>query len=493
MTTTHGAARPDTVVGDSRPSRPTATLLVVAVLVALVQLDSTIVTVAAPGAGADLGASLTGLQWLVNGYLIALGVSVVPAGLLGDRIGHRPVFLLGALVFTVASAGCAVAPATPALIAGRLVQGAGGGMILAGALGLIRHTVPRRQLAPALGAITGISALAVALGPLLGGALVDAAGWRTVFAANVPVGLVAIAAGVGVLAHGPATTTSLTPLKDLAEIVRNRAVRTGGGLLFCHGLALFGLVFFLNVQMQRSAGLSPTDAGVRLLPLTVMIAVGAPVGGQLVRFLGVTRPLMAGLVLASGSFLMLAAVPLEAARYLPVAVCLAIIGIGMAWLQVAASQLVLGSPDERLAGVAGGAQSAISLLGAATGTVLLSGVLGAVVRAGLPGRLAEQGLSPGAAAPVIDAGSDVAQGFTPLPAGTPPRIAESIAAASDATFLHGVDAVLLTCAAALAVMGLLAAVSLRPGSHPAGTGSPAAHRRRRRRRPRRQTGCPGHR
>ena len=126
-----------------------------------------------------------------------------------------------------------------------------------------------------------------------------------------------------------------------------------------------------------------------------MIAVGAPVGEQLVRFLGVTRPLMAGLVLASGSFLMLAAVPLEAARYLPVAVCLAIIGIGMAWLQVAASQLVLGSPDERLAGVAGGAQSAISLLGAATGTVLLSGVLGAVVRAGLPGGAGRAGIVAG--------------------------------------------------------------------------------------------------
>jgi predicted MFS family arabinose efflux permease len=484
---THRRARPDTALDDAGSSRPTATLLVVAVMVALVQLDSTIVTVAAPAAGADLGASLTGLQWLVNGYLIALGLSVVPAGLCGDRIGHRRVFLVGALVFTVASAGCALAPATPALIAGRLVQGAGGGLVLAGALGIVRHSVSGRQLAPALGAITGISALAVAMGPLLGGALVDVWGWRAVFAANVPVGLVAVAAGAGVLARGRAAATSLTPLNDLAEIARNRAVRTGGGLLFCHGLALFGLVFFLNVQMQRSAGLSPTDTGVRLLPLTVMIAVGAPVGGQLVRLFGVVRPLMVGLVLASGSFLMLAAVPLEA-RYLPVAACLAVIGVGMAWLQVAASQLVLGSPDERLAGVAGGAQSAISLLGAAAGTVLLSGVLGAVVRAGLPGRLADQGLSPGAAARVIDAGSDVAQGFTPLPAGTPPRIAESIAAASDATFLQGVDAVLLTCAAALALVGLLAAVSLRPGGRPAG-----AHRHRRRSRRRGHAGCPGHR
>ncbi|MET0911490.1 MAG: MFS transporter, partial [Ilumatobacteraceae bacterium] len=159
---------------------------------AMAMLDGTVVNLALPRIAEDLGASFTGLQWILNGYTLTLAGLILLGGALGDRFGRRRVFMIGAGGFTVASLGCAVAPTVGTLIAARVVQGVAAAMLTPGSLAILQASFDPRDRGRAIGAWSGLGGVATAIGPFLGGWLVDAASWRWIFLLNVPVGVAVI-------------------------------------------------------------------------------------------------------------------------------------------------------------------------------------------------------------------------------------------------------------------------------------------------------------
>ena len=156
-------------------------------------LDGTVVNVALPKIGEDLDASTSALQWILNGYLLTLASLILLGGALGDRYGRRRIFVIGVAVFTVASLLCAAAPTAELLVFARLLQGIGGALLTPGSLAMIEASFRPQDRAPAIGAWSGLGGVATALGPLLGGYLVEAVSWRAVFVINIPLGLLVMA------------------------------------------------------------------------------------------------------------------------------------------------------------------------------------------------------------------------------------------------------------------------------------------------------------
>ena len=166
-------------------------LLTMCFALAMVMLDNTVVNVALPAISEKLGAGVSGLQWIVDGYVLALASLLLTGGILGDRYGRKKMFLLGLTVFTLASFGCGVSGSTGALIAFRALQGVGAALLLPGTLSIITVTFPPHERAKAIGLWAGFSGLALALGPTVGGAMVEHLGWQSIFFLNVPIGIIA--------------------------------------------------------------------------------------------------------------------------------------------------------------------------------------------------------------------------------------------------------------------------------------------------------------
>src|ERR671935_3065473 len=184
----------------SRDASPRAVLVVMCVGYFLVLLDVTIVNVALPKIGSGVGASVSGLQWVVDGYALALASLMLAGGTVGDLYGHKRIVLTGLVVFGVGSLGCAIAPTVAVLVAARVVQGVGAAMLLPGTLAIISHAYPEGPAqARAIGIWAGIGSLALPAGPLLGGALIDGFGWRAIFAINVPIIAAAFVAALAIV------------------------------------------------------------------------------------------------------------------------------------------------------------------------------------------------------------------------------------------------------------------------------------------------------
>src|ERR671935_1319153 len=184
----------------SRDASPRAVLLVMCVGYFLVLLDVTIVNVALPSIASGIGASVSGLQWVVDGYALALATLMLAGGTIGDLRGHKRVVLTGLVVFGAGSLACGIAPGVGVLVAARVVQGVGAALLLPGTLAIISHAFPDGPAqARAIGVWAGIGSLALPAGPLLGGALIDALGWRAIFAINVPIVAAAFVASIAVV------------------------------------------------------------------------------------------------------------------------------------------------------------------------------------------------------------------------------------------------------------------------------------------------------
>ena len=314
-------------------------------------LEATVVTVALPALERDFGASLTGLQWTVNAFTLTLSALILLGGALGDRFGRRRVYLVGIAGFAGASLLCGLAPTLEWLIAGRALQGVGGALLVPGSLALIQESFAPGDRNRALGWWSGLSGAAGALGPLLGGVLIDTAGWRWVFLVNVPVaaalaavlvarvperragirsgrfdvaGAVLAAIGLGgityALTHGaddPRETVAAAAIGLVAVLAfwqverRSRhpmlplavfgsrtftAANLAGFLLYG---ALAVLMFVLPIQLQISTGYSALFTGLALVPLTALTLVLSARGGSLAGTLGPRVPMTVGSLLCA--------------------------------------------------------------------------------------------------------------------------------------------------------------------------------------------------
>src|SRR5919108_10472 len=247
------------------------TLAIVSVALFMVTLDNLVVTNALVSIREDLGASLEQLEWTVNAYTLSFAVFLLTAAALGDRLGRRSVFVAGLGVFTLASAAAALAPSTDGLIAARAMQGLGAAVITPLTLTLLSEEFPAERRGLALGIWSGVSGLGVALGPVVGGAVVQGFSWQWIFWLNVPIGIALV-----------------PPMR----FFRNRAFAATNGVSLAMFFGAFGSIFLLAQFFQVAQGYSPLEAGIPTLPWTAMPVFVAPIAGLLSDRIG-SRPLMA--------------------------------------------------------------------------------------------------------------------------------------------------------------------------------------------------------
>jgi EmrB/QacA subfamily drug resistance transporter len=393
----------------------------------MVTLDNLVVTTALPSIRRDLGAGIDSLEWMVNAYTLSFAVLLITGAALGDRLGRRRVFIAGLAVFTAASAFAALAPSTGVLIAARAIQGIGAAAVAPLTLTLLSEAFPAGRRGVALGIWSGISGLGVALGPVVGGAVVDGVSWHWIFWLNVPVGLaviplallhldesrgpgsridlggillasagllgvvyglvradalgwtsptvlVALGGGAaGLLAFVAWESRSPAPMLPL-RFFRSRAFSATNAVSLAMYFGMFGSVFLLAQFFQTAQHYSPLQAGLRTLPWTGMPMFVAPVAGILSDRIG-TRPLMAlGLGLQAVALAWFAAVLDPAMPYAAVIGPFVLAGSGMAMVFAPAASAVLAAVATHEAGQASGATNAIREVGGVLGVAVLAAV-----------------------------------------------------------------------------------------------------------------------
>jgi EmrB/QacA subfamily drug resistance transporter len=407
--------------------RSVITLAIASVAIFMVTLDNLVVTTALPSIRRDLGASLEDLEWTVNGYTLAFAVFLLTGAALGDRFGRRRILAIGLGIFTVASAAAALAPSAEALIAARALQGVGGAIITPLTLTILSSGVPAARRGAFIGAWSGIAGLAVAFGPLVGGAVVSGISWHWIFWLNVPIGIALIPLALKRLdeSHGPAAKLDLPGLGLASagltgvvwglvrghgqgwtspEIVgaltagtvvfalfilwelrtaepmlpmrffQNRvfALANVASLLMFFGM--FGSIFLLAQFFQTVQGYSPLGSGLRILPWTIMPMFVAPIAGALSDRIGGARLMGIGLTLQAAGLGSLAVLSTPSTPYWELVAPFMVSGIGMAmfWAPVANVVLAAVRPEEE--GQASGAQNAIRELGGVFGVAVLASV-----------------------------------------------------------------------------------------------------------------------
>lgn len=390
-------------------------------------LDGTVVNIALPTIGRDLGSGLSGLQWISNGYVLALASLILLGGGLGDRLGRRRVYVVGVMWFALASLLCAVSWSTTALVGARVLQGIGAALMTPGALAIIQATFRPEDRSRAIGTWAGVSGVATAIGPFLGGWILDALSWHWIFAINVPlcalvvalvlrsvpesrdpeatgrfdvagtvttaaalaaltwvlisgssadrgvlvaVVVVAVLAVAGFVAAERRASSPLVPF----GLFTSRVFTTANLMTFLVYGALGALMFVLVLQLQTSAGWSPVASGLATLPVTVLLLLLSPKMAELAERTGPRLPMSLGPLVCAAGVLVLSLVG-EGATWPHVLAGTGIFALGLATLVSPLTAAVLAAAPDRLAGSASGINNAV----ARTGTLLAVAAIPPVV------------------------------------------------------------------------------------------------------------------
>ena len=523
-------------IAASRPAGPGAasrqglrgspgwTLMAAALGVMMVAIDSTIVAVANPSIQAHLNASLAGIQWVTNGYLLALAVTLITIGKVGDRFGHRKVFLTGIVGFAATSAAIglsgSIAGSITLIIAFRILQGVFGAMLQPTALALLRETFPAGKLNGAIGIWGGVIGASTAAGPIVGGLLVQHLTWESCFYVNIPVGVIALAVGLLVLRETPPSPAARSfdvpgillltaflfltvwtlikapdygwgsgqtigfvagalaalaafivrenqasePLLPL-KLFRSVSLSAGTVLVLTLMFAMFGAMFFMTFYLENVHGLDPIATGVRLLPMTGMLIVGSPLSGQVITRIGPRVPMCAGMLMAAAALFGLSRIGVASSLNDTIA-WFALLGLGLSPVIVGATEVIVSSAPAELAGVAGGLQSTAMQVGGTIGTAVLGAIMSAKVSSLLPARWAAAQLPALSPAQLATAKSATTVGSAPVRPGMSAQVAAAVTDVSHATFVTGMSTA-FEVGAAVAVAGALLALLTRKGSAPA--------------------------
>jgi EmrB/QacA subfamily drug resistance transporter len=416
----------------TRPYAPRTgwTLAIVSIALFMASLDNLVVGVALPSIRIDLGGSIESLEWTVNAYTLAFAVLLITGAALGDRFGRKRMFVAGLGIFTGASALAALSPSIEALIAARALQGLGAAIVLPLTLTLLSEAVAPEKRGMALGIWAGVSGLGVALGPFVGGAVVEGIAWHWIFWLNVPVGLMLLPLARAKLSesYGPAdkldirglllagtglfgltfgivranalgwtsATVLVSIIAGVALVVAfiawelrapapmlpmrffgSRGFAASNGVSFAMFFGVFGAIFLLSQFFQTAQGYGPFEAGLRTLPWTGMPMLVAPVAGLLSDRIG-SRPLMvAGLALQAVAMAWLAVVASPDVAYSSLVGPFIVAGTGMALVFAPSANAVLSSVRPQEAGQASGATNAIRELGGVMGVAVLASVFSA--------------------------------------------------------------------------------------------------------------------
>jgi EmrB/QacA subfamily drug resistance transporter len=395
----------------------------------MVMLDNTVVNVALPSIQSDLRASTAALEWTVNAYTLAFGVLLVTGGRLGDIFGRRKIFLFGVVLFATSSAFIGFSQSQAWLIGGRAMQGVGAALMMPGTLSIISNAFPPEERGKAIGTWAGVSALALAIGPVVGGLLVEQVSWQSIFFINLPVAAGAIAvtlfathesrddtvlpkldiAGITTITIGlTALTLALVeagswgwgsprilallalaatglaafayterrvpvPMVDLS-FFRSSTFLGSNIVAFVVSFSMLGMFFFLSLYMQQVLKFSPLEAGLRFMPTTLMVIVVAPIAGRLTDKIG-PRPLMtAGLALVAISLFWLSFLSIDTSFQFLLG-GFVLMGIGISLVMSPMSTAAMNAVDKSKAGVASGILSMSRMVGGTLGIAVLGTII----------------------------------------------------------------------------------------------------------------------
>ncbi|OBH11390.1 MFS transporter [Mycobacterium sp. E1747] len=401
-------------------------------------LDGTVVNVALPAIGRDLRTGLTGQQWVLDGYLLSLATLLLSGGAAGDRYGRRRIFIGGLAVFTVASLACGLSPTVSWLIGARMVQGVGAAALVPGSLALIDVGIKDQDRGRAVGIWAGMSGVTSALGPLIGGWLVDAASWRWIFFVNVPLAAAAVwiaarhvpessnttarggpdvlgaaAAVVGLAgviyalietpSRGWTSVTVAAAAIGVAALVmfaliESRAAApvlplqlfrlrqfTGANLTtLAVYAALGGALFLLALQLQQSLDYSALAAGLATLPTTVIMLLGSPLAGAFAERAGPRLPMTIGPLFAAAGLAFMARITPGSSYLEAVLPAVTVFGLGLAFTVAPLTAAVLATVPEELAGTASGVNNAVARLGGLLAVAVLPTAAGVDAGIGQP-------------------------------------------------------------------------------------------------------------
>jgi EmrB/QacA subfamily drug resistance transporter len=419
--------------GEVRWGTPTARWVLAATILGtgMAFLDSTVVNIALPRIGEEFDASVSGLQWILDGYLLTLAALILVAGSLGDRYGRRRIFLLGVTWFAVSSLLCGVALNTEMLVAARILQGIGGALLTPGSLAIIQSSFRREDRARAIGAWSGLGGIAGAIGPLVGGLLIQVWSWRLAFLINLPLALVVVwltrkhvpesadssmggrpdvwgsvlgalgLAGVtAALVEAPGRGVS-DPLVIVGAVVgvaalvgfvvlqmrqrnplvppdifANRTFVVANLITFVVYAALGGVMMLFVIQLQVSLGYEPTLAGLASLPISVIMLLLSARSGKLAQRFGPKPFLMVGPVVIALGMIMYTRVTPGASYLVTVLPAVVVFGLGLTCVVAPVTATVLAAAEDRHAGVASGVNNAIARTGGLFAVAILPAAAG---------------------------------------------------------------------------------------------------------------------
>ena len=392
----------------------------------MTMLDGTVVNVALRTIGADLDASLAELQWITNGYLLSLASLILLGGSLGDRFGRRRVFVVGTVWFAVASLACGIAPTPAALIVARILQGVGAALLTPGSLAMIQAAFVRGDRAQAIGSWSGFTSIAAAVGPLVGGALVQYASWRWIFLVNLPIAALTVVVAqravpetldpnaprrfdafggvLAALALGGLTYAliewggALAPWAVIVTVVAaaayvvderrsdhpmlplgifaDRTFTAANAMTLVVYAALGAVLFFLVLQLQTVTGYGALGAGLATLPITMCMLLLASQGGRLASRIGPRIPMTVGPLVMAGGTLLLLRVGAGSSYWLDVLPGLVVFGLGLAMVVAPLTATVLAAVADEHAGIASGVNNAVARAGSLLAVAALPALVG---------------------------------------------------------------------------------------------------------------------
>lgn len=471
-------------------------------------LDSTAVAIANPSIGAEFDTTLTQLEWVTNGYMLATAVFLITAGKLGDKFGHRRMFLTGVVCFVASSVLAGLSDGIVGLIVFRVLQGASGSLLIPTALSILAVTFPENRVKSAFGIFMGTFAIGGASGPFIGGLLVQNLDWRWVFFINVGLGAIAFAVtavivprrapagasrpfdapGVALLTlaltgliwaivevpgHGwlgrytvigfavtvlagaaflyRETRTSM-PFLPLSLFRSGPIVAAALSLLIAGGL-MFGSWFYLALYLQQIRGMDPLQAGLALMPVNLMFLFGSVLAGHLNQRFGPRLPIVAGFLLVGLALVGFANLS-EDSSYHVIWPFLLALSIGVSFIGPA-TQLIVGHAPPALSGTASGVGQTSLMFGSVLSIAVLGTLISTRIAATLPTHLADAGVPADVIAGYDGVETSIAQGSVPVPQGVPADVAAAIVNGGQAAFMAGFRLAALVAAGVVVVSALL--------------------------------------
>lgn len=505
-------------VAAGRRGSPWLSLIAVAFGLFMVGLDGSVVSIANPEIGRDLGASTAELQWVTNSYLLALAAALILGGKLGDRFGRRRYYLIGVAGFTVASVAIGLAGSIEGVIAFRAAQGLFGALLMPNTLGILRAVFPPKKFGMAVGIWAMVSSVSTALGPIVGGLLVQHVNWESVFYINAPIGVIALvfsalvlaesknstgrhkfdvagvlllAAGLLVLVFGvvKGETWGWTAGSTIGTIVagllilalfgwyetrqehpllpmrlfRSPALTIGAVITAINFFTLLGSIFYIMLYLQNVRGYTPVMAGVLTLPLSLASVVASPLGAALTDRFGPRLTMPLGMVLQGAASLGLLGLGTDSSYHAMWPSFIGL-GLGVGMVMAASSEAIVGNAPIKDAGVAGGLQATMLQIGGALGTSVLISLISSKVGATLAGSLTGAGVPAPMAQGLSEAKDAVSMGVAPVSADMTDAVRAAVVDGAGTAFMNGVHVAALVAAVICFAGAIVAVAGIRRGT-----------------------------